>query len=121
MKTVLIPFELDPDGQACLPYWSIAQIKIDQNTVHEILGTPHYVENDSRATAGGIENHWTFLSSDELPAFFRLRVPYEQMDFCLTRDTISEDEKSWLGSLFDGIEIGYHDVPWDENRHPDDA
>ena len=121
VKTELIPFELEPNGPTFLRCWNIAKIKADQNTLHAILGTPHYIESDPRATAGGIENHWTFLSSDELPAFFRLRVPYEQVDFCLSRATISENEKSWLCSLFEGIEIGFYDEPWDETRHPNGA
>ena len=120
-KTELIRFELDLEGPAFLPCWNIAQIRIGQTTARTILGSPHYVEKDSRATAGGTEDHWTYMASDKQPAFFRLRVPYEQMDICFTHDTITSLEKTWLQSLFGGVEIQYHDEPWDENAHPENA
>ena len=114
----LTPF-IPAAGQPILPCWNVANIRISQTDARQILGQPHYVEDDSRATSGGTEDHWTYLSCDLSPVFFRLRVPYQMMDICLTCDIPSSNEKSWLGSLFGQIAIRYYDDPWDENVSPD--
>lgn len=95
--------------------WNIAQVKISQTEARSILGSPHYIENDPRATAGGVEDHWTYLSCDGLPVFFRMRVPYELMDICLTRSSLTQAETSWLQSLFEIQTICYLDEPLAEN------
>ena len=114
----LTPYVADA-GDSGMPCWNIAGFKISQVDARKILGTPHYVENDPRATAGGIEDHWSFLTCDHSPVFFRMRVPYEQMDICLTSNKLSSTEKSWIDSLFRQIDIQYYDEPWDENAPPE--
>ena len=121
METKLIPFVVAPDNPGHLPCWNFGRININQIDALKILGTPHYVENDSRAIAGGSEEHWSFLTCEKLPVFFRLRIPYEHMDLCLTRDVITTAEKTWLEAMFKEIKIQYYESPWDENTPSENA
>ena len=120
MSHSLTKFEITDDAPA-LPCWNIAKISIDPNAAQYVLGTPRYVETNSLATAGGTEDHWAFLSFDEIPVFFRLRVPYNSLDICLTDKSISSRDTNWLAGLFRDHTIEYYAEPWDENRHPNDG
>lgn len=109
----LIKFEVD-DLAYDLPTWRLASIQITQPKAQAILGHPHFVESDPRATAGGTEDHWTFLTPNQLAAFFRLRVPYDTMDLCSNSPQFPIDSWEWVASLFQGYEIQRLVPPWNE-------
>ena len=104
-----------------LECWHLASIQITRTAARAVLGEPHHVEKDSRATAGGTEDHWIFCSPDALPAFFRLRVPYNTMDLCSSTSDFPADSWDWVNALFPKHEVERLDVPFNESAHPDDA
>ncbi|PHS10127.1 MAG: hypothetical protein COA78_11525 [Blastopirellula sp.] len=120
MPHPLTKFELHENAEP-LACWNIATIAIKQANAREILGQPHYIETDPQRTAGGTEDHWSFYSPKGIPAFFRMRVPYGTMDFCLTQQPIHVDDEKWLTELFYGFQIEIFANPIDENRHPNDV
>ncbi len=109
----LIQFSLDsPDAD--LPCWRLATIQITQADARAILRAPHFIESDPRATAGGTEDQWTYLAPDRLPAFFRLRVPYDTMDLCSTSPELPPASWDWVAALFGDYEIQRIDPPYNE-------
>ncbi|MDB2687773.1 hypothetical protein N9Y42_11240, partial [Mariniblastus sp.] len=103
-----------------LPCWNLGSIEIDQSDARELLGHPHFVETDSRATAGGTEDHWTFQLDDFPVIFLRLRVPYSQMDVHVVSNEIPDESWGVFSRLFPDRADRRLDRPFDEMRHPDD-
>ena len=113
MKAQLIQFSLD-GPYTDLPCWRLATIQITQAKARAILDDPPFIESDPRATAGGTEDQWIYLAPDRLPAFFRLRVPYDTMDLCSTSPEFPPDSWKWLEALFGDYEIQRLDPPYNE-------
>ena len=103
-----------------LPCWNLGIVEIDELDARGILGEPHDIETDPRATAGGTEDLWTF-EIDKFPVvFLRLRVPYSQMDVHVLSKRIPRNIWSVFLELFPTHTNRRRERAFDEMRHPDD-
>ena len=102
------------------PCWNLGSIKIEKSDAKIILGEPHYVERDTFATGGGTEEHWAFSTKDGVKIFFRLRVPYSQLDVHVIARIIPAESWRFFSDMFTDYVFTLLDAPFNEMGHPDD-
>ena len=120
MQIKLRPYAPKPSerGTAC---WNLGEVAITQLEAQEILGKPHYVELEQYRTAGGTEDHWTFLMPPDMPVFFLLAVPYNQLYVHIVTEIIPDAIWTFISETFPGAQIFQRfENPFNEMTTPRD-
>ena len=119
MSIELRKFE-PPDPDLKRPCWNLGYVTIEQSGARAILGQPHILVTDPRATAGGTEELWAFEITDFPEIFMRLRVPYSQMDVCVLSERIPANTWEVFLEIFPNHPNHRHEQIFNEMSHPDD-
>ena len=108
----------EPSKEDCGKHcWNLGWFEIGQAEARRILNAPHYEELDSYRTAGGTEDHWTFLCNGKQPVFFKLAVPYERLHVHVAAAAIPDGAWDIFVQLFPTAKFERLDCPFNEMAH----
>ena len=90
--------------------WLIAGLVITYDDAVAVLSAPHFIERDTRRTAGGAEAHWSFRFPCGTKVAIVLSVPYDEARIFADPPNTS-DVIQYLQPLIEEREIRVADPP----------